>query len=299
MVLTTMRKVLAYGPAVVVSTVLTFTVGAVLPATLGLAMFVGGLATLVALLLGADEALAVRLLFRARELNAAEAAVLAPAVALLCQHGVPMGALRLQVQDGAVPIAAGGAGRRTVVVSAGLVAAVRDRQLLVDQAAAVLGHGALSRAGLSDFHTMTARNRVIAAYDGTLRISQDGTTWRTASIDPAPRDLALSPDAATLVATTEKGPLVSTDLALSWQPMAGAPLLLLAAWADATTLVGATPTGQVTLSRDRGRSWTNVGKAVGQPQALSATATGKKLEVLVVTDRAILASTGGGFGTPA
>ena len=156
----------------------------------------------------------------------------------------------------------------------------------------------LSRGGQSDFHTMTARNRVIAAFDGTLRISQNGTTWRAATIDPGPRDLALSPDGATLVATTEKGALVSTDLARTWQPMAGAPLLLLAAWADASTLVGATPTGQVTLSRDRGRTWSNLSTAVGPPQALSATANGKELEVLVVTDRAILASTGGAFGTP-
>jgi len=152
-VMPAMRKLLAYGPAVVVSMVLTFLVGAVLPATVGLVLFVGGLATMVALLLGAGESPAVRLLFRARDLSSAEAAALAPAVALLCQHGVPMGALRLHVQDGAVPIAAGGAGRRTVVVSAGLVAAVRDRQLPVEQAAAVLGHGAgvvLSGAVRSD-----------------------------------------------------------------------------------------------------------------------------------------------------
>lgn len=153
MVMTTMRKVLAYAPAVVVSMVLTFVVGAVLPATVGLAVFVGGLATMAALLLGAGEAPAVRFLFRARDLSSAEAAALAPAVAMLCQRGVNMGALRLQVQDGVVPIAAGGAGRRSVVVSAGLVAAVRDRQLPVDQAAAVLGHGAgvvLSGAVRSD-----------------------------------------------------------------------------------------------------------------------------------------------------
>ncbi len=49
MVMTTMRKVLAYGPPVVVSMVLTFVEGAVLPATVGLALFVGGLATMVAL----------------------------------------------------------------------------------------------------------------------------------------------------------------------------------------------------------------------------------------------------------
>lgn len=151
--MTTIRKVLAFGPAVVVSMVLTFMVGAVLPAPVGLALFVGGLATMVALLLGAGEGPAVRILFRARDLSSAEAAALAPAVALLCQHGVDVGALRLQMRDGVVPIAAGGAGRRTVVVSAGLVAAVRDRQLPVEQAAAVLGHGAgvvLSGAVRSD-----------------------------------------------------------------------------------------------------------------------------------------------------
>ncbi|WP_270889690.1 hypothetical protein [Pedococcus sp. 5OH_020] len=140
--MTTIRKVLAYGPAVAVSMMLTFMVGAVLPATVGLSLFVGGLATMMALLLGAGEGPAVRILFRARDLSSAEAAALAPAVALLCQHGVDMGALRLRVRDDVVPIAAVGAGRRTVVVSAGLVAAVRDRQLPVEQAAAVLGHGA-------------------------------------------------------------------------------------------------------------------------------------------------------------
>jgi hypothetical protein len=148
-----MRKVLAYGPPVVVSMVLTFVVGTVLSATVGLALFVGGLATMVVLRLGAGEGPAVRILFRARDLSSAEPAALAPAVALLCQHRVPMGALRPRVRDGAVPIAAGGAGRRTVVVSAGLVAAVRDRQLPVDQAAAVVGHAAgvvLSGAVRSD-----------------------------------------------------------------------------------------------------------------------------------------------------
>lgn len=149
----TTRKVLAYGPAVVVSTVMTSVVAAVLPATVGLVLFAGGLTTMVALLLGVAEAPAVRILFRARGLSSAEAAALAPAVAVLCQHAVPMGALRLRVQDGTVPIAAGAAGRRTVVVSAGLVAAVRERQLPVDQTAAVLGHGAgvlLSGAVRSD-----------------------------------------------------------------------------------------------------------------------------------------------------
>lgn len=140
--MTTLKKVGAYGPAVVASVVLTFVVGAVLPPPVGLAVFVGGLAVMVALLLGVGESSAVRILFRARGLTLGEADALAPAVALLCQRGVPMDRLDLRVQDGVVPIAACGVGRRTVVVSAGLVGAVRDGQLPVDQAAAVLGHGA-------------------------------------------------------------------------------------------------------------------------------------------------------------
>jgi hypothetical protein len=64
-----------------------------------------------------------------------------------------MDRLEVRVQRDAVPIAAGGVGRRTVVVSGGLLGAIRDGQLPVDQAAAVLGHGAgvvLSGAVRSD-----------------------------------------------------------------------------------------------------------------------------------------------------
>lgn len=140
--MTTLKKLGAYGPAVVASVVLMFVVGAVLPPPVGLAVFVGGLAVMVAMLLGVGESSAVRILFRARRLTVAEADAIAPAVAMLCQRGVPMDRLDLRVRDRVVPIAVCGVGRRTVVVSAGLVGAVRDGQLPVDQAAAVLGHGA-------------------------------------------------------------------------------------------------------------------------------------------------------------
>lgn len=152
-VATSFRKLLAHAPAVLVSVVLTFMVGALLPPLVALGVFVAGLVVMVALLLGFGEDLAVRVLCRSRDLSPAEVATLAPAVALLCQRGVPMGGLRLRIQESSVPIAAFGAGRRTLVVSAGLVGAVRDDQLPVDQAAAVLGHGAgvvLSGAVRSD-----------------------------------------------------------------------------------------------------------------------------------------------------
>lgn len=141
-------KVLAYAPGVILSTVLTMVVGAVLPALVGWVVFVGGLLTAVALLGGVAEPVAVRVFYRARGLTAAENAALAPAMVLLCQRGLgpPVVDLWVEVRSGLV--AAGGVGRRSVVVSGGMVAAVRGGQLPPDQAAAILAHAAgVVRAG--------------------------------------------------------------------------------------------------------------------------------------------------------
>lgn len=136
-----LKKLLAYSPAVMISVALTFIVGAVLPPLAGLAIFVAGLVAMLALLVGLGEDLAVRILHRARRPSRAETDALAPAVAMLCQRGVPMEGIRLRVQESSAPIAAHGTGRRTLVVSAGLLGAVRDDQLPIDQTAAVLAHG--------------------------------------------------------------------------------------------------------------------------------------------------------------
>lgn len=135
------KKLLAFSPAVMISVALTFIVGAVLPPLAGLAIFVGGLVAMIALLAGLGEDLAVRVLYRARRPSRAETDALAPALAMLCQRGVPMERIRLRVQESSAPIAAYGTGRRTLVVSAGLLGAVRDDQLPIDQTAAVLAHG--------------------------------------------------------------------------------------------------------------------------------------------------------------
>src|ERR1035437_4983595 len=81
-------QALARSPGLFVSTVLTCMVGALLPPLPGLALFVGGLALTLALCAGGLERPAVRLLGRARVLSEAEAAALAPAIALLCQKGL-------------------------------------------------------------------------------------------------------------------------------------------------------------------------------------------------------------------
>jgi hypothetical protein len=133
-----MSQALARSPGLFVSTVLTCMVGALLPPMAALALFVGGLALLVVLCAGGLEQPAVRLLGRARVLSEVEAAALAPAIALLCQKGLGPPVVELYTRDREVGISADAAGRRSVVVSAGLLQAVQVGQLPADQAAGVI-----------------------------------------------------------------------------------------------------------------------------------------------------------------
>jgi hypothetical protein len=133
-----MSQALARSPGLFVSTVLTCIVGALLPPLPGLTLFVGGLALMVVLCAGGLERPAVQLLARARVLSEAEAAALAPAIALLCQKGLGRPAIQLYARDGELGISAGAAGRRSVIVSAGLAQAAQLGQLPADQAAGVI-----------------------------------------------------------------------------------------------------------------------------------------------------------------
>jgi hypothetical protein len=133
-----MSQALARSPGLVVSTVLTCMVGALLRPLPGLTLFAGGLGLAGVLCAGGLERPAVRLLGRARVLSEAEAAALAPAIAILCQKGVGPPMVELYARDGEVGISAGAAGRRSVVVSAGLLKAAQLGQLPADQAAGVI-----------------------------------------------------------------------------------------------------------------------------------------------------------------
>src|SRR5674476_1326246 len=101
-----MSQALARSPGLVVSTVLTCMVGALLPPLPGLTLFAGGLTLAAVLSAGGLEQPAVRLLGRARVLSEAEAAALAPALALLCKKsfGPPM--VTPYARDGEVGISA-------------------------------------------------------------------------------------------------------------------------------------------------------------------------------------------------
>lgn len=142
-------KVAAFAPAVGGSTLLTVTFAPLLPPLAGWVLFVGGLVAMAALSCGMGEDFAIRALFRGRRLTTAEERLLAPALTLLCQRGLGPPVTRLWVRDSVHPISSGGVGRRSVIVSGGLIAAVRDGQLPSDQAAAVIAHAAGTvRAGV-------------------------------------------------------------------------------------------------------------------------------------------------------
>ncbi len=143
-----MVKALAVTPGLVISTVVASMVGATLPALAGAILFVGGLAVGVLWGAGAGESAAARVLLASRPARAEELDLLAGALTLLCraQLGPPL--IRLRVRPGEHAVAAGGFGRRTVVVSAGLLDAVERGHLSQDQAAAVIAHAAaLARGG--------------------------------------------------------------------------------------------------------------------------------------------------------
>ena len=148
-----MSQALARSPGLAVSTVLTCMVGALLPPLLGLTLFIGGLGLMVVLCAGGLERPAVRLLGRARALSEAEAAALAPAIALLCQRGLGPPAVDLYARGGEVGISASAAGRRSVIVSAGLLQAAQMGQLPLDQAAGVIAAAVgRIRLGQTRFH---------------------------------------------------------------------------------------------------------------------------------------------------
>ena len=92
-------------------------------------------------------------------------------------------------------------------------------------------------------------------------------------------DLAISPlDTAVIVGTTEDGPVRSSDSGASFQPLAGAPLLVLLTWSG-STLYGVDVDGGIHQSTDNGTTWLPQGSLTGQATAIAA--SGSKIAALV------------------
>ncbi|MFC4614786.1 F510_1955 family glycosylhydrolase [Cellulomonas algicola] len=143
----------------------------------------------------------------------------------------------------------------------------------------------LSRQGVSDFHAMTASQEGVVAFDGSrLESTSDGTTWRPLPVPVPPFAVDVSPDGATLVVTSESGPVRSTDGGAQWEKIADAPLLQVVAWADDDTVVGVTPDGVVAVSEDRGATWEQKAELEALPQALAAVrGSDGSLRVIAIT----------------
>lgn len=70
---------------------------------------------------------------------------------------------------------------------------------------------ALSLAGESDFHALASAGDLVVGFGGTLRSTRDGVAWTDLDPEVEAFGLAVSDDGSTVVATTQDGPVRSTD----------------------------------------------------------------------------------------
>ncbi|MET3922540.1 F510_1955 family glycosylhydrolase [Arthrobacter sp. UYEF20] len=128
----------------------------------------------------------------------------------------------------------------------------------------------LSRQGESDFHALTTTKSGIVAFDGTLRATPDGKTWKTVAAAFAPAALAGHPDSDTVLATTPEGIRRSTDGGNTWEPVKSGPVIQFATFASPAEAAGVEPDGTVHYSADAGATWTRKGRIDGEVQAIAA-----------------------------
>lgn len=151
-----------------------------------------------------------------------------------------------------------------------------------------------SLAGQSDFHALNATSGGIIGFDGMLRLSEDGKSWRESETQLSPYSLAGSPSGPLAIATTEDGPYRSDDGGQTWTQLPDAPVIMLAAVTAQSQLVGVLPDGQILLSRDQGASWEPAGMVTGYPVAVTAAETADGLQIWVMTDAGLEHSADGG-----
>lgn len=149
----------------------------------------------------------------------------------------------------------------------------------------------VSRSGQSDFHGLTAGSGLVAGFDGTLRVSEDGRSWTERSIPSAPHVLAAAPDGSRLLATTQSGLLSTVDGGRSWESLDTPELLMAVSWADDETVVGVGVSGRLVLSEDSGATWSTGPKPVGPASSLHAGRTPDGVEVLAVVGDGVVSTT--------
>lgn len=150
----------------------------------------------------------------------------------------------------------------------------------------------LSLSGQVDFHGLEAKHGQVFGYSSAtgLMVSPDRTSWeRRASVPLA--DFTVSPTSpAELLATTEQGPMRSTDGGRTFALIPGAPLLYLLDWSKPDQLHSVDPQGRTYVSPDGGATWEPRGQLPSAPQAM--TVDGNRW--YVATESAVMVSSDGG-----
>ena len=156
----------------------------------------------------------------------------------------------------------------------------------------------ISLHGEADFHALHAAHGKVYGYDSTSQafmVSENRTDWDRRSTLPM-ADFAVDPaDPDTVLATTQDGLVRSTDGGRQWQRAAGAPALVVLAWAGEGQLYGVAPDGSVARSADGGVTWAERGSVGGRPEAITLDVRdGTATLYVAASDRGILVSTDGG-----
>ncbi|MBQ1083289.1 F510_1955 family glycosylhydrolase [Nocardiopsis sp. B62] len=150
---------------------------------------------------------------------------------------------------------------------------------------------ALSLSGESDFHALASSGDLVVGFDGALRATEDGVDWTDLDPGVEAAALAVSDDGRTVVATTPRGPMRSTDGGAGFAAVPEAPPLALVDWVPGgSTVFGVAVDGGVYRSDDAGESWERTGGLSGTPEALHA----DEDQVIVVADLLVARSTDGG-----
>ncbi|WP_149359374.1 F510_1955 family glycosylhydrolase [Lolliginicoccus suaedae] len=152
----------------------------------------------------------------------------------------------------------------------------------------------LSLEGEADFHALEHQNgRVLGlnSVSGQLLSSTDNKTW-TVLTELSAYDIAVSPlDNDEILATTPDGLARSRDEGKTFEPVPGAPSLVLLSWPENGPLVAVDAESTVYISSDSGETWQEREALTDRPQALFASADG---EILVATEHSIFRSSDGG-----
>ena len=140
------RKTICLGPEIWVSMLIVSGILMLLPAWLRAAVGLAGIAITAVLIARVAESLVVRMLFRARKVDAMENERFAAVIADLCSRGLgpPVTAVFVSHHDGSR--AAFGIGRRSVILCRSLIREVGAARIGHDEAVALIAHAALVTA---------------------------------------------------------------------------------------------------------------------------------------------------------